>query len=354
MLACKHKIENMITSDQNHDNQDQPEEPESIQSKGGKARAKKLSGERLKSIASDAALSRWVPKAQYGSLESPLIIGNLEIPCYVLDDGRRVITQGGVLTALTMSQGTATKGGGDRISNFVGTKAINPFVTKKLDDMITNVIKFKVQGTIAYGYDATILPEICDAVLEARKTGSLNYQQEHIAAQCEMLLRAFARVGIVALVDEATGYQEVRSREALQSLLDAFLKQEFAAWAKRFPDEFYKELFRLRGWEWNRLSVKRPILVGKLTNSIVYERLAPGVLTELESRNPKDDQGRRPVRHHQWLSDHIGHPALAQHLHAVIGFMRASTSWTQFIGLLDMAFPKRGSVMQMELFDDPI
>jgi hypothetical protein len=129
------------------------------------------------------------------------------------------------------------------------------------------------------------------------------------------------------------------------------LLKELAAWAKRFPDDFYKEIFRLRGWQWNKLSVKRPILVGKLTNDIVYQRLAPGVLTELETKNPKDEKGRRKATHHQWLTEDVGHPALAQHLHAIIGLMRASTSWTQFHDMLDKAFPKRGETVQLEFID---
>ncbi|MEO5959687.1 MAG: P63C domain-containing protein, partial [Opitutaceae bacterium] len=124
-----------------------------------------------------------------------------------------------------------------------------------------------------------------------------------------------------------------------------------AAWAKRFPDEFYKEIFRLRGWQWNKLSVKRPILVGKLTNDIVYERLAPGVLAELENKNPKDDRGRRTAKHHQWLTEDVGHPALAQHIHAIIGLMRASMSWEQFHDMLDRAFPKRGNTVQLEFIE---
>jgi hypothetical protein len=328
-----------------------------MQSKGGKARAQALSSEERSEIARAAAQAKWqkagaakIPSAAYGSADRPLRIGDLEIPCYVLDNGKRVITQSGVLTAFSMSAGTATKGGGDRIANFVNTKAINPHASNELREMLTP-IPFRAQGSLAYGYEATILPELCDAVLEARRAGSLNYQQEHIAQQAEMLLRAFAKLGIIALVDEATGFQEVRNREALQAILDAFLRQELAAWAKRFPDDFYKEMFRLRGWEWNRLSTKRPILVGKLTNDLVYERLAPGILQELEQRNPKDERSRRQHRHHQWLTEDVGHPALAQHIHAVTGLMRASTNWKQFHALLDKAFQKRGSIVQLELIE---
>src|SRR5690606_25517328 len=126
-------------------------------------------------------------EAQYGSPDRPLRIGGLEIPCYVLDDGRRVLVQGGMIRALDMKQGTATKGGGDRLSKFVATKALSPFVTPELVEVITKPILFRVKGgATAYGYEATVLADICDAVLEARKAGTLNYQQDHIAAQCEI------------------------------------------------------------------------------------------------------------------------------------------------------------------------
>jgi hypothetical protein len=159
-----------------------------------------------------------------------------------------------------------------------------------------------------------------------------------------------AAVGIVALVDEATGYQEVRDKLALQAILDKFLQKEFAAWAKRFPDEFYQQIFRLRGWQWRGMKVNRPQVVAHYTKDIVYSRLAPGILNELESRNLKDEQGKRRARHHQWLTDDVGHPALAQHLYAVVGLMRGSDSWEDFKRFLDRSYPKREDSAQLSLF----
>lgn len=166
-----------------------------------------------------------------------------------------------------------------------------------------------------------------------------------------MLVRGFARVGIVALVDEVTGYQEIRDRQALQAILDKYLRESFAAWAKRFPDEFYREMFRLKGWQWRGMKVNRPSVVGHYTRDLVYERLAPGLIQELEVRNPKDEKGNRKVKHHQFLTDEIGHPALAQHLYAVIGFMRASSNWDQFYRLMQRAYPKRDTTMLLPLPD---
>jgi hypothetical protein len=322
---------------------------ESAQARGGKARAQKLSKEDRSAIASVAAEARWsrtgkdrahVPKADFGSPDRPLRVGELEIPCYVLDDGRSVVTQGGMLSALKMSPGTATKGGGDRIANFAGTKSISPFISSVLSGMIMDPIRFKANGQLAYGYEATILPELCEAVLSARDAGKLNYQQEHIAKQCDILVRAFARVGIIALVHEATGYQENRDREALQEILKRYISEELLGWVRTFPMEFYKQVFRLKGWNWNdgRMS---PIM-GNIVNDLVYARLAPGVLDELKKRNPVTEKGYREHQHFQHLTSDLGHPALTRHLYELIGMARpfAFGEWDKYYELVNRTFPK--------------
>lgn len=295
-------------------------------------------------------MTKGIVKAEYGSPDSPLKIGDTEIPCYVLEDGRRVLVQGGMLTALDMSQGTAAKSGkGDRLVKFLCTKGVKPFVSKDLNEIITNPIKFRTpSGSDAYGYEATILPDFCDAVLEARNANALNYQQKHIAKACEILVRSFAKVGIIALVDEATGYQYIRARQALEEILDKFISDELVKWTKTFPDEFYENLFRLRGWRYAPFSVKRPILVGKLTNQLVYERLAPGVLDELKKRNPKNSQGKRKDKYFQYLTEDIGHPKLREHIASVTTLMKASSKWDEFKRLINRALPKWED---MPLFD---
>lgn len=316
-----------------------------MQSKGGRARAEKLTKEERKEIASNAAQARWsregtqYPTAKYGSPDRPLKIGNMEIPCYVLDDGRRVITQAGMLLALEMSAGTATKGGGDRLTNFATTKSISPFVSSELFEMIKNPVRFRGHGSLSYGYEATILAEICDAVLASREAGELNHQQQHIAKQAEILVRAFAKVGIVALVDEATGYQETRNREALQEILQRYIAKELMEWVRTFPMEFYKQIFRLKGWNWNdgRMS---PI-VGSIVNDLVYARLAPGVLDELKKRNPVEN-GHRKHKHFQHLTKEVGHPELTRHLYELIGMARPFTAgqWEQYYQLVNRTFQK--------------
>jgi hypothetical protein len=241
---------------------------------------------------------------------------------------------------------------GTRLSKFVTGKSLQPFVNDSLAQAISDPLVFRTtKGGKAYGFEATVLADLCDAILEARKEKKLDRQQEHIAERCEILVRGFARVGIIALVDEATGYQEVRSRNALNEILELFVTKELRKWAKTFPDEFYQELFRLRGWQYMPFTVKRPILVGTLTNNLVYDRLAPRVIDELKKLNPRDSKGRRKYKQFQYLTEDIGHPRLREHLSAVIALMKASTSWSNFYRMLERALP-RFSTTQNSLWDD--
>ncbi len=268
-------------------------------------------------------------------------IGGVEIPCYVLEDETRVLSQRGLVGGLDMSRGSAA--GGDRLGKFASGKNIEPFISKDLLAAIENPIKFRHPGGggVAFGYPATILADICEAVLAARKAGALQKQQLHIAERCEILVRGFARVGIIALVDEATGFQRDRTDNALAKILEAFIAKELQPYVPTFPSDFYQEMFRLRGLEYPKDSVKRPQYFGVLTNDIVYKRLAPGVLEELRRVTPRLGSGRLANKLFQRLTTNRGYPKLREHLGAVVTMMQLSTNWHDFIAKLDRLRPRR-------------
>jgi P63C domain-containing protein len=189
--------------------------------------------------------------------------------------------------------------------------------------------------------EATVLADLCDVVLASRKAGKLQHQQAHIAEQCEILVRGFARLGIIALVDEATGYQADRARDALAKILEAFVAKELRKWMKTFPADFYQELFRLREIPYTG-SVKRPQYIGHLTNDLVYDRLAPGVRQELNRLIPRDDKGRLKNKLFQRLTEDVGHPKLREHLVSVTVLMRASENWQSFKRMIDRSLPRYG------------
>ncbi len=346
-------------------------EPDSIpQSLGGIARARKLSPEQRSEIAKVAAEARWdrdasrphFPKATH---DGHLQIGNTMIDCAVLEDGTRVISQSSFLRAIGRSpnpkagQGSGTlrqayeeNYGLDELPPFLPAMNLKPFISSELMNSKNPIAyKPKTGGRMAFGYKAEILPMVCYAYIDADKAGKALKSQKNMVKAAELIIRGLATVGIIALIDEATGYEKVRDRLALQKILDAYLLKELAAWAKRFPDEFYIELFRLRHWEWKGMSVNRPSFVGRLTNDLVYERLAPGILKELQTRNPVNEFGYRKGRHHQLLTHDVGHPALAQHLHASIALMRASKDWNSFMMLMNRALPKKSGQLPLLLED---
>jgi hypothetical protein len=328
---------------------------------GGIARAASLSKAKRKEIASRAALSRWnkdIPKASHSGV---LSIGEIDIECAVLPDGTRVLSERAITKGFGGKRGGAhwrRKEAGDigaDLPVFLSAKNISSNLPNDLVKALTKPILYisaKGKGRIGHGVDATLLPAICAALTKLYRAKKLYPSQEPIAEQAARLAAGLADVGIVALVDEATGYQEVRPRDELRRLLEAYVSPEFLPWTKRFPDEFYKELFRLRRWTYDPLSVKRPRLVGYLTENIVYKRLPDGVLEELKRLNPKDETGRRRHRHHQLLTSDIGNPHLEKHVASAITLMKISGSYKGFKKHLDKALPMPKSQLQLPLGEE--
>lgn len=341
---------------------EKPEDEPTGRARGGHARASKLTPEQRSEIARRGGTARHrdaddgqpVLQATHGSPDHPLRIGDAEIPCYVLEDGTRVLSQRGVQTGLGMSIGGSSRRGEQRMVVFVESLARKGIASNDLAARMRKPVRFRPPGggPVAFGYEATILADLCDAVLAAREKGGVLYpQQAHIAKQCEILVRGFARVGIIALVDEATGFQRDRAKDALAKILEAFIAKELQPYLPTFPADFYAEMFRLRGLDFPSGSVKRPQYFGVLTNDIVYKRLAPGVLVELRKITPRSDAGRPKAKYFQSLTSNIGYPKLREHLGSVVTMMRLSDTWQDFMAKLDRFHPRYGETIQLPLDD---
>lgn len=336
--------------------------PVVAQSLGGKARADKLSPEKRKAIARIAAEARWGKAAEEsGEIRLPkathsgeLKIGGMIIPCAVLDGGIRVITQRGMFVALGMNK-NPSKGQSaiDDSPGFLSANNLKPFISEDLKRS-WKPIPFRLpkgsggyKGNIAFGYDAKILPLVCHVYLDAKEALKTTMHQAHIVKNAKILDRGFSIVGIVALVDEATGYQDVRDRLALHAILEQYLSGVLLEYASMFPIIFYKEMFRLKNWAWN--NGKMPGVVGKYTNDLVYQRITPGLLGELQERNPVTETGHLKHKHFQWMNKEIGHPALTQHLGRLIGMMEFCESWDEFKLKVDKKLPKYGTTLMLDI-----
>ena len=343
-------------------------------SKGGNARAKSLSPERRTEIARKAVKTRWektkgvdgpaIPRAIHTGV---LRIGDTELPCAVLEDGTRVFNQGEFLNALGRSRKPAGRRGGDdeQLPAFLVAKNLKPFIPEDLRESSRPIIfrpntdissDGEGEGTakVAIGYRVELLPAVCRVYLDARDAGALmpgeQHGQQRIAARCDILIRGLATVGIIALVDEVTGYQYTRARRALEEILEKYISKELAKWSRTFEIDFYENMFRLKGWTYTEGSSKRPVMAAQLTLDVVYRRLAPGVLEELQRLTPKDSHGRRKNKLFQHLNPEFGHPKLKEHLAAVTALMKSTDDgqYEEFNRRLNRALPK---FEPMPLFD---
>lgn len=320
--------------------------------KGGLNRCANMTPEERKDMASHAAKARWerenaLPKATH---RGELVIGDISIPCCVLSNGTRILSETGIGSALgsggnrsgasIKKKAAMEKTGGAQIPSFINQNALEPFILEAFNGEPLPLIEYKDKRAIKKGYNAIIFPKICEVWLKARDAGVLQQQQLPKAQKAEMLMRGLAQIGVIALVDEATGYQEDRENDELQKILSAYISEEFMKWQARFPRKFYQEVFRLFGWSYNPMSVKRPGYLGTFTNKFVYEQMPPGVLEELQTKNPKNDSGNRALRHHQFLTDSIGIPHLDRHITKLITIMELSDSMQTFENNFNRLFGK--------------
>ena len=321
--------------------------------KGGFARAGALSPEERSQIAKKAALARWngqMPKATHAGF---IDIGGLRIPVYVLEDGTRLISQRGLQTTIGMGTGGGTTGA-HRIARFVQKIEDKLSVSNHLSARMKSPVLFMplTGGNPAYGNEATNLIDLCELLLKARDHKNiLTPIQQKYADAADIVIRSFAKVGIIAVIDEVTGYQGIRPQDALHAYLQKLIRKELAAWVKRFPDEFYENIYKLKSWRWPGMQKNRYSVVAHYTRDLVYERIAPGLLQELESKTPPNEKGRRPNKLHQWLTEDVGNPMLAQHLHSLIMFQRLALNsgygWHRFVKMVDRAMPRRGNTLEI-------
>jgi hypothetical protein len=217
---------------------------------------------------------------------------------------------------------------------FLTADNLKPFFPNDLEEN-SKPILFTYRGVEMIGYRAELLADVCDIFADADRKGVLRSNQKHIAEATRLLSRGLTRVGIIGLVDEATGYQQDRAANSLALILEKFIAKELRPWVRTFPNEFYAELFRLRGLEFPADSVKKPQYFGHLTNDIIYARLAPNVLDLLKKETPRAPSGRHKHQLHRRLTEDFGHPKLREHLEAVMAVMKLSDDYDDFLRKLD-------------------
>lgn len=282
------------------------------------------------------------PKPLEATHRGILPIGGLQLECYVLEDGRRVFGKRGMARAV----GLKSEGGNAFIKTLSG-KRLGSEINDELREKLENPIVFNISGADpGHGYEAETLVDVCKAVVRADDAGKLLETQKPMAAQARAIINALAKVGIAALIDEATGYQTERGPDALRLLVEAYIEKERREWEKEFPDDFYLTLNKVYGSDpyiakaSGALVINKPQHFGNFTNKYVYGPLENGeVLKELQRLNPKvAATGTRKEKLHQFLSKGYGLEKLREQRQEVLTMLKLSDDINDFKRLYEKRF----------------
>lgn len=336
--------------------------------KGGRARSENMTPEERRDSARKAALARWsakeeaivvavvgVPdqrKINNKHLPKETHTGEFRllnnIPCSVLEGGTRVFAArplrrmfGSKMTGTTHASRYVEEGALG-LPPFLASKKVFSHVSKELLASLRHPITYlpKSGSGYALGYEATLIPEICQCILTANKKtdGGLGPRYAAMVDAAEMLIFGLAKVGINAMVDQYTGYQADRTSEEIEKFLESYLAKELLPYEPRFPRQFFMEIYRLHGWEYKPGLTQGPRYIGKLIVKYIYKKLPEGVWEKLDRANPSIN-GRRRVHVHRQLSKDIGLPHFDRLVTATTALLRVADDVPHFEGLLERAFP---------------
>jgi len=267
-----------------------------------------------------------------------------ELPCAVLDDSEntRVLTQTGILRALGRfaTPRSVASHGVVPLPPFLRAKNLAPFISKDLVALSTPIIfDTGVCGSLAVGFKAQLLPDVCSVYREAARKRALLPNQKRITLACKTLLTGLADVAIDELVDVASGFPERCSREAAIKLVEKYIRSEALPLVKMFDGAFYKEMFRLYGYAYCPVAVKRPRVFARQTEDI-YSRLAPEAreeLQELVKRWPSDRTGEQFFQH---LPHTAAYKALLDLIKTAKMVIRVSGDPKDFERNMDRLYPR--------------
>lgn len=328
--------------------------------KGGLATAAQMSPEELKARAKAAAAARWNVDSEIALRTGTIKIGEITIPCAVLPDKTRVLSERAITKAFGGKRGGShwkrmkENPDGANLPVFLSAKNIIPFIDNDLQAGLARrrPYKTKVGGGAGHGIEAALLPKICNALLKVRDAHVEHPSQSAIIAQADIIMRGLAEIGIIALVDEATGYIDEKDKTEYRDLFREFIRKECREWEKEFPEQFTDMIYKLYGLTKGKPG-KHPQFFGRFIRKYIYGPLAGSngtLLQMLDEKNPVVyANGGRRHKMHQFLTDAVGLPAVRAHIWQVVGIGNASSTKEAFEKGIKLAFPQVGD--QLDLLD---
>jgi hypothetical protein len=188
------------------------------------------------------------------------------------------------------------------------------------------------------------LIDLCGALIDAEP--DLLPSQKFLAKQAEIIIRAAAKVGIVALIDEATGFIEDKRREEYLEFWKQCVRDEARRWEQpEFPDDLFDVFYKTYGLKRvNPDSSRHPKFFSKLIRKYVYQPLlnSNGAILELlDEKNPVVyANGGRRYKLWQFLTEEVGLPAVRAQIWQVVGIGKGARNKTQLATRFFESFPE--------------
>jgi hypothetical protein len=174
---------------------------DSPQSAGGIARADALSAKARREIARKAAMARWQNRelpaeTHFGDLK----IGSFVLPVAVLSTGQRILKTQGITRAFGSRKKTANVPAPDGVPqppSFLGSQGIKSVMSAELIQKLLSPLPYRPASgaSVAFGYEADVLPLICRAIIDARRGKKLTPRQSFLGDSAEALLLGLADTG---------------------------------------------------------------------------------------------------------------------------------------------------------------
>ncbi len=310
-------------------------------------------------FARTAATARWHDaSAEIAIKVGKIKIGDINIPCAVLPDKTRLLSERAITKAFGGKRGGShwkrikENPDGANLPVFLSAKNIFPFINSELLDGLgrRRLYKSSSGGGASHGIEASLLPKICNALLKLRDAKEQHPSQEAIIAQADIIMRGLAEIGIIALVDEATGYIDDKDKTEYRDLFRDFIRRECREWEKEFPEQFTDMIYKLYGLAKGKPG-KHPQFFGRFIRKYIYTPLAGSdgaLLNMLDEKNPVVyAKGGRRHKMHQFLTDEVGLPAVRAHIWQVVGIGNASPTKEAFERGVKLAFPQIGDQMDL-------
>ncbi len=315
--------------------------------KGGKARARNLSPTARREIARQAAEARWgedVPRAIH---TGKLAIADHIIDCAVLENGTRILTQQTLFAAFshtTKRRGRSSKTRPSLLHGlppFLAAENLQSFLTAEIR-ALTNLIVFRGEEGKLYGYDARLLPAICEVYQQATIANHLQSQeQQTVATLCASFSHILAQEDVLALVDEASGYQQQQEIQALRTILADYVSAALRPWLPRFPDEFFQQVYRLYHWHHQADLADRARYIGRFIHTWIHEQLPSEIieaLTTLQGKSLLDEKVAGLYKLLPFVSQPTGIPDLDKQLTMLTVLMGISANKQELETHLERAF----------------